>query len=1620
MKKIFSLKNLKYVLGLAIVLTISIFSLIQTKADVKQLVQSDWSGGVESSTDPIDATIPDYNKYQEVHNLDTSTAGELKLPNPLTPPSNWCQMNGCKDATYRQKMTVNNSSSPDPTEKNIRVFVNHQLGMKANFDDIRFTNANSTIEYPYYLINKKDSDVADVLVRITDMPTEAPFNDFDIYLYYGDPSATSQSDFKNLDPIFQDDFETGVIKTDFSQSTDGSYFYPLNQPSSWDNNVPTWNLSIYESMNIGTSSSLADKIQTGKSYLSDMTFKYTINQKSPLYQSSYGYPIYLGSIVHSTQSDFWYNNQYHYINAYPRFHNSYSSYHSTFDNPLYDQIDPTVYLSTLECSQQTNWNRRANNIKELGHQDQFINSVILSTAASGYDYGDCDGTQRYWVNPENSFMVKDYYNTTITSGRCRTNNDYRNVLYFNGTQNNSSNSMTIKHIRLFNVNNISLSIGTTEQVTGLHGVLTSSVFDLGESPFLSNADKLTFNSTNNDFIWLKIRSAKSLADLNSNVWGECNSLPNNSSPLSSNCVQATDRYLQYQLYLIPSSIQEAQTFKLNSLTLPYSNDTDAPNKVTNITIRQLVENRIISELKTENNEEIKKEGIFTYGYIPDEKEDEFGGGGYKNRHLEFQWGETTDETNGSGIKGYCLYLGTDKNPDLRTTNGILKNNHSTEDCAYFTTDTTVNLADIYTSKYDSVFGCDNNHYNLYIQALDYAGNFSPTSSLSFLYLYGNSVLGGNIYDFQENPRSTVEETISWKVATLATSGQNTDSYGNSDGGFSLGFGSAGNRAPFLGLKYCVEDFIGSMMNGNNFFELCDPEEHPENWTGPAKKDYYEDYDAWVHDVYDYSKGTLTTHSDDSRYLENILHDTFGVGLTITAVLPVTEAGVTANYNMIELSYPIRMSIYNTKMWSDIPKNLTGAPSDNDQVQNQLNNFSFNWEAPEAKDSIFYDMFYNLVYMLSGGGSDDPDDQEFAHANAKNMDFFTELFIGTKDKARYCWSVNEPFAFDNEGKVVIDPATKLPPNCNLTAVGQTSLPAGAYAKEQGENTLYVMTVNQAGQFSPYNYEMGADSGNPLAPNLSIPSVANNVATIKFYANTLNPDTPEDFGVTDISSRDDDPAKSVLQLALTWKAPVTGAEFVDKYIIDRSEDGGDTWTEDFASTSKTNLSFIDSGLEEKDYSYRIKACDSAKACSDPTDVITEKPVGYFTSPPAFTAGTTPQVSSIGTRKATVTWQTDRVGDSRIKFGLASGDYFEQEVGNSDRVTNHSVKLDNLQPGTTYYYVVETTDTKSCKGNCTSTSLEQSFTTLPAPIFSEVEVNDITIDSANVNFTSQYSHQANLLYGMSEGFGGLASINTSPNKSSYAMPLRNLTDGQKYFIKLNGFDEDGYEYSGNVYSFNTMTRPRISNLRFQPVVDEASNTTKVTWLTNVPTNSSLTYGVVGGQTQEAVDAKLVVEHEMIISGLDDDSNYSLVARSRDASDNLAISDTHTFRTALDTRPPKISKVTVETAIRGKGAEAKGQVIVTWQTDEPSTSQIAFGQGAPGNYNNKTVESSDLSTEHTVVISDLSTSSIYQIQPISKDKAGNEGKGSNQSAIVGRGFEDVFTIIFNSLRNIFGIGAR
>lgn len=576
------------------------------------------------------------------------------------------------------------------------------------------------------------------------------------------------------------------------------------------------------------------------------------------------------------------------------------------------------------------------------------------------------------------------------------------------------------------------------------------------------------------------------------------------------------------------------------------------------------------------------------------------------------------------------------------------------------------------------------------------------------------------------------------------------------------------------------------------------------------------------------------------------------------------------------------------------------------------------------------------------------------------------YQGSAGNLTYCYTVNSLPTVNS---------------CTYTAPGVTSLPAGAFATQPAENTFYVVAKDEAGNI---NYAT--------------------VASTTFTANTSAPGVPLSLEIADISTK----SSSNWKLALSWTKPVDTGAGVSNYKVFRSIDNVNY--SQIAETGGT--SYVDGDLDPERYYYKVAACDSANNCGASSGVVDELPTGRFTSPAELITNPSVQVS---TRSAKIVWATDRPSDSRIQIGTASGRYEGTEATVSDQTKNHEVDLTNLSAGTEYFYRAKWTDEDGNVG----VSSELIFRTLPAPSIKDVEVPRVTLSTATLKFTARDAVKVKILYGLSESFGGLEEINTSTRESNYAIELAGLNDGAQYFYKINTVDADGNEYdSGRVDVFTTPARPRISNIRFQPVDNEPTSTQNVTWTTNVPTTSLVRYSTSDQPAKEVFTSKLTKTHSVVIKGLLDDSTYSLIAQSRDKAGNLAVSDNQTFKTALDTRPPKLSNLRAESSIRGVGSDARGQLIISWETDEPAIGQVSYGEGASGDtYTSTTAEDGTLSTEHTVIVSDLATSQVYHFKAVSEDRSGNLGESEDRSAIVGQPSDSVIEIILGTLEKIFGL---
>jgi hypothetical protein len=580
------------------------------------------------------------------------------------------------------------------------------------------------------------------------------------------------------------------------------------------------------------------------------------------------------------------------------------------------------------------------------------------------------------------------------------------------------------------------------------------------------------------------------------------------------------------------------------------------------------------------------------------------------------------------------------------------------------------------------------------------------------------------------------------------------------------------------------------------------------------------------------------------------------------------------------------------------------------------------------------------------------------------------YTGQVDNITYCYTIN-----------TLPSAT----SCAFTSAGTTALSADAYANQPGENTLYVVAKDEA---SNINYDT--------------------YAYVTFTANTSAPGIPQNIDIADVSVK----ATSSWKLAISWEEPASVGAGVQNYKIYHSTDASSYTLE----STVTGISYVDTNLTQATHYYKVKACDSANNCGAFTAAVSLYPDGKFTEAAELTSD--PTASNITTKRATITWSTDRTADSKVQYGTGSDDYYDEEPSTSEQETDHSITLTSLNPGTTYHYRAKWTDED---GN-TGISDEFTFETDPAPTVTDVTAESIGISSANIKFTTEGASKVKIYYGESTSFGGISEISTSIEETTYTITLAGLNDGTKYYYKINTFDSENDEYDGTTLTFTTLPRPRISNVRIQQVKGTAQPTILITWETNTDISSIVTY-YPQTNPAAAIDevnvARTAGEHRMVIRGLLPHTKYALLVSGTDIIGNEAVSTPQIFTTATDTRPPSISSLKIEGSNIPRtnvSEKQQSQLVVSWDTDEPATSQVEFGEGTGNTYSQKTQEDSNRTFNHLVIVSGLTPSKVYHLRAISKDDAGNTTESIDTVTITPKPTDNAFDLVITNLQEAFG----
>jgi hypothetical protein len=278
--------------------------------------------------------------------------------------------------------------------------------------------------------------------------------------------------------------------------------------------------------------------------------------------------------------------------------------------------------------------------------------------------------------------------------------------------------------------------------------------------------------------------------------------------------------------------------------------------------------------------------------------------------------------------------------------------------------------------------------------------------------------------------------------------------------------------------------------------------------------------------------------------------------------------------------------------------------------------------------------------------------------------------------------------------------------------------------------------------------------------------------------------------------------------------------------------------------------------------------------------------------------------------------------------------------------------------------------------------------------------------------------ILYGVTEAFGGVTEQVTATSESSYDVELSELLDGTKYYYQVNAYDSEDNVYEGTILFFTTSPRPKISGVKVQQVKGTATSTVLLNWVTNTETSTIVTYYPVDNPSfaQDKVDLKLVKNHQIILRDLLPQTDYVIIAKGRDRGGNEAISEPQKVTTATDTRPPEVSNVRVEPVVQGVGEEATAQLVVSWDTDELSSSQVLYGEGSSGPLSNKTQKDESLTFNHLVVVPNLQVSKVYHLKVVSSDKAGNEIQSIDQVVITPKATRSALNLVISNLSQAFG----
>ncbi|MFH0856290.1 MAG: fibronectin type III domain-containing protein, partial [bacterium] len=319
------------------------------------------------------------------------------------------------------------------------------------------------------------------------------------------------------------------------------------------------------------------------------------------------------------------------------------------------------------------------------------------------------------------------------------------------------------------------------------------------------------------------------------------------------------------------------------------------------------------------------------------------------------------------------------------------------------------------------------------------------------------------------------------------------------------------------------------------------------------------------------------------------------------------------------------------------------------------------------------------------------------------------------------------------------------------------------------------------------------------------------------------------------------------------------------------------------------------------------------------------------------------------------------------------------------------------------------------------------IPSPILSGEPKITVSADSAIILWNTD--KEANSLVSFSEEkkFNPSAKnpyLETTGNSSEFikehAVILYNLKPETIYHYQIKSSSPLGQEAKSDDFTFTTKSEIlEITDYSYETI---SKNQTVFRWKTNFEADSKIKYTpfkdniLAINEIRYKNDDKITLSHEVSIDDFQEGVIYEIELISRNMKGKTAVKTISSFSAGEDDSDPVIYQVQSESAIL-PGKNTKVQTIISWLTNEPSTSRIYYKEGIDiGDFQEKTALDSNYTKRHIAVITKFNPGKVYTFKVESMDYGKNTGLSKTFSILIPRQQESVMQIILKNLEKTFG----